>query len=181
MKLKLFISQLKKGIEKNKMNVMKILSTLQNTLKNIKLLQEVFDSRFSDFSEEERMLAFIYPFSLNVSNMKMKLIEPKANSVLKIKFDELSSLPSSSEMIDFWRSLSCEHFPEMRKFAWSYSCLFGTTYKCEQSLSFMKIIKKKLRSRRSESNLKNSLLLSVTNLTPNITGLVKAKRRQKSH
>jgi len=127
------------------------------------------------------MLAFINPFSLNVSNMQMELIEPKANSVLKIKFDELSSLPSSSEIIGFWRSLSCEHFPEMRKFAWSYSCLFGTTYKCEQSLSFMKIIKKKLRSRRSESNLKNSLLLSVTNLTPNITGLVKAKRRQKSH
>jgi len=33
----------------------------------IKLLQEVFDSRFSDFSEEDRMLAFINPFSLNIT------------------------------------------------------------------------------------------------------------------
>jgi len=34
-----------------------------------------------------------------------------------MKFDELSSLPSASEMIAFWRSLPCEHFPEMIKFA----------------------------------------------------------------
>jgi len=33
----------------------------------IKLLQEVFDSRISDFSEEDRMLAFINPFSLNIT------------------------------------------------------------------------------------------------------------------
>jgi len=33
----------------------------------IKLLQEVFDSRFSDFSEGDRMLAFVNPFSLNVT------------------------------------------------------------------------------------------------------------------
>jgi len=37
--------------------------------------------------------------------MQMELIELKANSVLKMKFDELSSLPSASEMIVFWRSL----------------------------------------------------------------------------
>jgi len=33
----------------------------------IKLLREVFDSRFSGFSEEDRMLAFINPFSLNIT------------------------------------------------------------------------------------------------------------------
>jgi len=32
-------------------------------------------------------------------NMQMELIELKANSVLKMKFDELSSLPSALEMI----------------------------------------------------------------------------------
>jgi len=51
------------------------------------------------------------------SNMQMERIELKANSVLEMKFDELSSLPSASEMIGFWRSLPCEHFPKMRKFA----------------------------------------------------------------
>jgi len=62
-------------------------------------------------------------------------------------------------------SLPCEHFPKMRKFAQSHACLFGTTYKCEQSFSSMKIIKSKLRSRWSDSSLKSCLLLSVTNLT----------------
>jgi len=50
-------------------------------------------------------------------NMQMERIELKANSVLKMKFAELCSLPSASEMIGFWRSLPCEHFPKMRKFA----------------------------------------------------------------
>ena len=111
----------------------------------------------------------------------MERIELKANSVLNMKFDELSLLPSASKMIGFWQSLPCEHFPKMRKFVQSYACLFGTTYRREQLFSFMKMIKNKLRSRLSDSNLKKCLLLSVTNLTPNITGLVKAKRRQKSH
>jgi len=35
-------------------------------IEKIILLQEVFDSRFSDFSEEDRMLAFINPLSLNI-------------------------------------------------------------------------------------------------------------------
>jgi len=36
-------------------------------IEKIKLLQEVFDSRFSDFSEEDRVLAFINPLSLNIT------------------------------------------------------------------------------------------------------------------
>jgi len=39
MKLKLFISQLKKGIEKNKVNELKMLSNMQKYTENIELLQ----------------------------------------------------------------------------------------------------------------------------------------------
>jgi len=47
---------------------------------------------------------------------------------------------------------------------------------------FHEIIKNKLRSRRSDSSLKNCLLLSVTNLTPSIRLLVWWKKsRVKSH
>ncbi|XP_068209107.1 general transcription factor II-I repeat domain-containing protein 2-like [Palaemon carinicauda] len=147
-------------------------------IEKIILLQEAFDIRFSDFSEEDCMLAFINPFSLtenNIlkmpSNIQMELIDLKANSVLKCKLNELFSLPSASEMLNFWRSLPGEHFPELKKFAQSYACRFGTTYRCEQEFSSMKMIKNKPRSRLSDSNLKNSLLLSVTNLTLNITDL----------
>ena len=51
------------------MNVLRILPTLQNTLKKI-LLQEAFECRFSDFAvEEECILAFINPFSRTEQNI----------------------------------------------------------------------------------------------------------------
>ena len=108
--------------------------------------------------------------------MQIELIEQKANLILKVKFNEFSSFPSASKIIGFWQSLPCKHFPEIRKFAQRYVCLFGTTYRYEKSFSFMKTIKNKLRSRLSYSYLKNCLLLSVTNLILNITGLAKTKQ-----
>ena len=44
----------------------------------------------------------------------------------------------------------------------------------------MKSMKNRLRSQQSDTNVKNGLLLSVTNLTPNITDLKKAKQYQVS-
>ena len=193
MKLKVFITQLKKKDLSQLPHLKEQSESVENIvnyakyIEKIKLLQEAFNNRFSDFSEEDRMLAFINPFSLNErsilkmpSNLQMELIELKANSILKMKFNKLSLFPSASEMIGFWHSIPREHFLEMKKLARSYACLFRTIYRCEQSFSSMKIIKNKLRSQLSNSNLKNCLLLSVTNLTPNITGLVKAKQSQKS-
>ncbi|XP_076373031.1 general transcription factor II-I repeat domain-containing protein 2-like [Tachypleus tridentatus] len=195
MKLKLFISQLENTDLSQFPHLKEQSECVQDNTKfteyteKIILLQEVFDSRFSDFAKEEDcMLAFINPFSLteqNIlkmpSNIQMELIDLKANSVLKSKFNELPSLPSESGMLNFWRSSPCKHFPELRKFAQSYACRFRTTYRREQAFSSMKIIKNKLRSRLSDSSLKNCLLLSVTNLTPNVGDLVKAKQSQKSH
>ena len=159
-KLKLFIFQFeKKNLSqlphlKEQSECVENIVNFAKYIKKIKLLQKAFDSCFSDFSEEKDcMLAFINPFSLNKhnilkipSNMQMELIELKANSVSKVKFNEFSSFPSASKMIGFWRSLPCEHFPEMRKFVQRYVCLFGATYRYEQSFSSMKTIKNKLRS-----------------------------------
>ena len=36
-------------------------------IEKIKLLQEICDSHFSDFSEDDHMLAFINPFALNIT------------------------------------------------------------------------------------------------------------------
>ena len=52
------------------MNVLKILPTLQNTLKKNILIQEDFESNFSDFVEEEEcILAFINPFLCTEQNI----------------------------------------------------------------------------------------------------------------
>ena len=128
MKLKVFIAQLEKKdlsqlphLKEQSESVENIVS-FAKYIEKIKLLQEAFNNRFSDFSEEEdRMLAYINPFSLNErsirkmpSNLQMELIELKANSILKMKFNELSLFPSASEMIGFWSSIPHEHFTEMR-------------------------------------------------------------------
>jgi len=52
----------------------------------------------------------------------MELLDFKTNLILKTKFDALSSVPGAYDVINFWRSLPCENFPELRKFAQSYMC-----------------------------------------------------------
>ncbi|KAG7174117.1 General transcription factor II-I repeat domain-containing protein 2A-like 5, partial [Homarus americanus] len=62
---------------------------------------QVLSSRFRDFAKEEDcILAFINPFLLSEQKI-MELIDLKTNSLLKIKFDELSSVPNASDMINF--------------------------------------------------------------------------------
>ena len=94
-----------------------------------------------------------------------------------MKFDELSSLPSASEIIGFWRSLhvnifhKCETLPRVMLVSSELSSNASMVV-----ISFRQIIKNKVRLRPSDSNL-NCLLHSVMNLTPNITGLVKAESK----
>ena len=50
--------------------MLKILLTLQNALKKILLIQEAFESRISDFAEEENcILASMNPFSCTGQNI----------------------------------------------------------------------------------------------------------------
>ena len=195
MKLKLFISQLEKQDlcqfphlkEQSEFAVDN--GNMTKYIEKIKLLQESFESRFRDFAKEENfMVAFVNPFSLNdqdilkmPSSIQMELIDLKTNSLLKTKYDEHHSVQNACNTINFWRSLPCEYFSELRTFAQNYICRFGSTYRCEQAFSSMKLIKSKTRSRLTDSNLKNCLLLSVTNLAPNIEKLAKSKQTQKSH
>jgi len=50
----------------------------------------------------------------------MELLDFKTYLILKRKFDELSSVPGTYDVIKFWRFLPCENFPELRKCIKSY-------------------------------------------------------------
>ena len=85
--------------------------------------------------DEDCILAFMNPFSFNEqkimnmrSNIQVELIDLKTTSSLKSKFDEFSSAPNASDMIQFLRSLPCENFQELRTFSPSFICRIGTTY-----------------------------------------------------
>ena len=141
MKLKIFISQLENEDLcqshhiKEQSECAADHGSLAKYTEKTKSLQVSVESCLHDFGKEEDcILTFINPFSLSKkkimkmpSNTQMKLIDLKTNSSLKMKFDELSSAPNASDMIQFWRSLPCENFPELRTFAQSFICRFGMT------------------------------------------------------
>jgi len=111
----------------------------------------------------------------------LEIIDLKCNSVLKSKFAELPVLPSADDMIAFWRILPANEFEHLRSFAQRYICRFGSTYRCEQSFSAMKLIKNKNRARLTDSNLNVLMILATTNLQPDIDKLASNLQSHKSH
>jgi hypothetical protein len=146
----------------------------------LKLLSEQFSNRFSDFKNMEDCFSlFATPTKSNVQNapihLQMELIEIQENSLLKSKFEDV-------ELCDFYKKyLEEDNFPQLRKFARSLICAFGSTYKCEQFFSLMKVNKSKHRTRLTDDNLENSLRLCITGINPNIDGLVSQIQAQVSH
>lgn len=113
-----------------------------------------------------------------ISSIQMELIDLKKNSLLKIKL-LMSFLRSHVilALINFWPSFLCEHFPELRKYARSSFCRFGSTCRCKQAFTSKKLIKKINWGHDWLIQIwKNSLLPSVTNLGLNITSYTKSKQ-----
>lgn len=70
------------------------------------------------------------------SNIQIEfIIDLIRNLLLNMKFNELCSVLTASDVINFWRLLSCEHFPELKKFFQKYICRFGTTDRREQVIT----------------------------------------------
>ncbi|XP_056648658.1 general transcription factor II-I repeat domain-containing protein 2B-like [Diorhabda sublineata] len=146
----------------------------------LKLLSEQFSNRFSDFKNmEECFNLFAAPTKCNVQNapihLQMELIEFQENSLLKSKFEDV-------ELCDFYKKyLEEDNFPQLRKFARRLISAFGSTYKCEQLFSLMKVNKSTHRIRLTNDNLENSLRLCISGIHPNIDGLVSQIQAQVSH
>ncbi len=61
------------------------------------------------------------------------------------------------------------------------STLFGSTYICEQTFSFMKLMKTQMSSRLTDEHLHQSLWLAVTGMEPDIEYLTTQKQAHNSH
>jgi hypothetical protein len=154
----------------------------------VELLLKSFNERFSEFTREEMSIAlFNNPFTFPehripelALNIQPEIIDLKCNSVLKGIYYELSPIPSSDEMIRFWSMLPAT-LPGLRLFAQRFVCRFGSTYRCEQTFSSMKLIKSKQRSRLTDPNLCSLLVIGTTELTPNIPKLAAKHEAQVSH
>ena len=136
-------------------------------------LMTEFSRRFQDFSViEKEITLFAAPFSMNAEevdeSLRLELIEIQCDDSLKNQH-QLLSLP------DFYRSLEKAKFPLMRRHAKRMMSLFGSTYICEQTFSLLTLNKSRLRTRTTDSHLRDVLRISTTKLTPDLPAILQAK------
>lgn len=118
------------------------------------------------------MLLFSSPLSVDPDDappqLQLELIELQCDDERRGKHQQLS-------LVDFYGQLDKDRFPEMRTFAKKMLSLFGSTYLCEQTFSVMNLNKNQLRSKLSDSHLRDILRISTTSLKPDLASLLKSR------
>lgn len=183
MKLQLFIRQLETGTLSNfptlQSRSAECVLNLELYKEKVQSLLDSFKTRFSEFdAEQDNVILFTNPFSFPLDkicmlepNLQQEVIDVKCNSVIRSKFLEIPASPTLNDMTQFWQMLPADKFQHLRSFAQRYVCRFGSTYRCEQSFSAMKLIKNKQRSRLTDDHLAALMTLAVTGLNPDIDRL----------
>lgn len=155
MKLQLFIRQLETGTLSNFPTLLsrsaECVLNLDHYKEKVQSLLDAFQARFSEFdAEQDNVILFTNPFAFPENkicmlepNLQQEVIEVKCNSIIRSKFMEIPASPTSKDMTQFWQMLPADKFQHLRSFAQRYVCRFGSTYRCEQSFSAMKLIKNK--------------------------------------
>ncbi|XP_066906264.1 general transcription factor II-I repeat domain-containing protein 2A-like [Halyomorpha halys] len=137
----------------------------------LKLQSEQFSNRFSGFKNmEDCFNLFATPTKNIVKNnpihLQIQLIEIQKNSLLKSESEDV-------KLCGFYKKyLEEDQFLQLRKFARRFICAFGSTYKCEQLFSMMKVNKSNHRTRSIDDNLEDFLRLCISGINPKIDGLV---------
>lgn len=129
-------------------------------------------TRFQDFKKSEPEFNLLsYPFTVDVDGapeeLQLEFIDIQADHTLKEMY-------TAGTLIEFYKSLSANKFPCMKRFAGKMFCIFGSTYICEQSFSYMKINKNKYRCSLTNLNLQAVMRISISNLTPDFKRIVKS-------
>ena len=67
-------------------------------------------------------------------------------------------------LIEFYKCLKPDQFPNLKQLAFSFVSIFGTTYLCEQTFSKMKYVKSSYQANLSDDHLKSILTIDSCNL-----------------
>ena len=100
--------------------------------------------------------------------LQLELIELQCDDEWRGRHQQLS-------LVDFYRQLDKGRFPEMRTLAKKMLSLFGSTYLCEQTFSVMNLNKSRLRSKLSDSHLRDILRISTSAVKPDLACLLKSR------
>ena len=193
-KLKLWMSQISKGLLQHfpslqkRLNTEKLKCSVHTYTDQINLILDEFKKRFADFSNVLPAATFIANpfcnsdvsdtasqlgllFSLNVSDLEIEIITLQSDVQLR----------SKANHPEFWTLVVVEKFPVLKEVYQRLRSCFGSTYMCESGFSTMKILKSKYRSRLTDSHLNDCMRMAVTNYTPEISKLAEGMQSQPSH
>uniref|UniRef100_K7GDH0 SPIN-DOC-like zinc-finger domain-containing protein n=1 Tax=Pelodiscus sinensis TaxID=13735 RepID=K7GDH0_PELSI len=117
-----------------------------------------FKPRFQDFAAIEEVSLFSSPFSVDPDDapdqLQLELIELHCDSELRSRHQQLS-------LVNFYRQLDKSRFQEIRTLAKKMLSLFGSTYMCEKTFSAMNFNKNRVRTRLSDSHLRDILRIKT--------------------
>ncbi|XP_066494426.1 general transcription factor II-I repeat domain-containing protein 2-like [Tiliqua scincoides] len=137
-------------------------------------LQKQFHKQFSDLDgKKDEIEMFQNPFACDVYTLpapyQLEIIDLQCSNRLKYMHRE-------QNLVQFYRSLTPEQFPNLKQFARGYVSMFGTTQLCEQTLLNMKCIKAEDRD-LSDANLKSMLMIGSSSFQPHFSEILQVKHQ----
>lgn len=128
--------------DKDKLN--EYVNVLEDILAN-------YNNRFYDFLKIKDLIELHdNPMLCNIDNQKSDIRE----EIIKMRTD--LNLPLASG-IQFWKNVNEDIYFKTKNEILKLYSMFGSTYICESSFSFLKLIKSKSRSRLTDEHLENLL------------------------
>jgi Domain of unknown function (DUF4371)/Spin-doc zinc-finger/hAT family C-terminal dimerisation region len=197
--IKLLISQIKKNQFKHfpnllgEINSQKGNSQLAKNDKDkyvvqLELIQTEFQKRFVEFKTIEPIVSYLsYPFgNVDIEDVSQKMCS-LFNCDEALVENEVTNLQKDIEIKarsvepNFWKLVSADKYPNLKKVSLRVLSFFGSTYLCESGFSDMKIIKSKYRTNLTDSHLTDCLRLARTQYVPNYQKLASEMQGQSSH
>ena len=140
---------------------------------DISSLAEEFQQRFQDFATIEKEILIFFPsFSVDPDDapdhLQLEVIELQCDAECRSRHQQLS-------LADFYRQLDEGRFQEIRTFAKTMLSLFGSTYLCEKTFSIMNFYKSRVRTRLTDSHLRDILHIKTTGFEPDLTHVLQSR------
>ena len=135
-----------------------------------------FSERFQDMKSKKWswilspiLLMYLIVAAATPSNFQHEIIELQTNDTLK-------GMYLNTPLVEFYQRYgTADDFPTLRKHAFKYAFLFGSTYCCVQFFSTLNLAKSRFRSRISDENLGQQLRIATSSASADIARLTKKK------
>ncbi len=145
----------------------------EKSVEALEMLKAEIDVRFCELHVHAKEIRlFQNPFAADID---------ETLPCYQFELAELQNCDAFNGLIEIYAALPNETYPNIKRHAMKMFTLFGSTYICEQTFSFMKLMKTLMRSRLTDEHLHQSLSLAVTGMEPDIEELTTQKQAHSSH